>query len=408
MTTTAHAERVAFTPCSGDSWRTPWPMYAALREHDPVHHVVPEHAPDNDYWVLSRYNDVCAAARDWETFSSRQGLTIEYQELERLGIADSPPLVMLDPPEHTTFRRLVHKGFTPRQMVLIEPAVREFVIERIERLRASGGGDIVAELFKPLPSMVVAHYLGVPERDWGRFDTWTDAIVAGAVAAGPTQEAAAAAIEMFGYFSELAARRKTEPGDDTVSHMVMAGFGGDGDPAGVAKILGWAFTMITGGNDTTTGMLGGSVQLLTQHRDQRAKLIEDPTRIGEAVEELLRLTSPVQGLARTTTRDVQIDGVTIPAGRKTLLLYASANRDWRQYGPDAEELDVLRKPQGIMTFSQGMHHCIGNAAARMQARVALEELLARCPRFNVDCAAVTYAPGNYVRRAASVPFVADA
>jgi cytochrome P450 len=166
--------------------------------------------------------------------------------------------------------------------------------------------------------------------------------------------------------------------------------------------------MITGGNDTTTGMLGGSVQLLTRHRDQRANLIEHPGLVGEAVEELLRLTSPVQGLARTTTRDVEIDGVTIPAGRKVLLLYASANRDRRQYGPEAEELDVLRKPQGIMAFSQGMHHCIGNAAARMQSRVVLEELLARCPNFSVDCDAVEYAEGNYVRRPTSVPFVVDA
>jgi cytochrome P450 len=407
MTTTMHNEAVAFTPRSGDAWRDPWPMYAALREHDPVHHVVPNRAPHHDYWVLSRYADVSAAARDWETFSSRQGLTINYGELEKLGIADNPPLVMLDPPEHTELRRLVHKGFTPRQMVLVEPAVREFVVERIEQVRAEGGGDIVTELLKPLPSMVVAHYLGVPEEDRSQFDAWTDAIVGGAVADEPSPAGMAAAVELFGYFTELVERRKTDPGEDTVSHMVAAGFGAGGDITGLQKILGWAFTMITGGNDTTTGMLGGSVQLLTRHRDQRANLIEDPGLVGEAVEELLRLTSPVQGLARTTTRDVEIGGVMIPAGRKVLLLYGSANRDRRQYGPDAEELDVLRKPQGIMAFSQGMHHCIGNAAARMQSRVVLEEMLARCPNFSVDCDAVEYAEGNYVRRPTSVPFVVD-
>lgn len=408
MLTTVHGNKAAFIPRSADSWRDPWPMYAALREHDPVHHVVPDRAPHHDYWVLSRYADVSAAARDHETFSSRQGLTLEYGELEKLGVADNPPLVMLDPPEHTELRRLVHKGFTPRQMVTVEPAVREFVVDRIERLRAEGHGDIITELLKPMPSMVVAHYLGVPERDWGQFDTWTDAIVAGAVADERAPETTAAAVELFGYFSDLVEQRKKGPGDDTISHLVAAGLGADGDMTGLQKILGWAFTMITGGNDTTTGMLGGSVQLLTRHRDQRAKLIDEPGRIGEAVEELLRVTSPVQGLCRTTTRDVEIEGVSIPAGRKTLLLYASANRDHRQYGPDAEELDVERKPQGIMTFGQGMHHCIGNAAARMQSRVVLEELLSRCPDFSVDCDAVTYAPGNYVRRPTSVPFVAEA
>ncbi|MGH3632548.1 cytochrome P450 [Mycobacterium sp.] len=407
MTAAVPNETVTFTPRSGASWRDPWPMYAALREHDPVHHVVPGHAPEKDYWVLSRYPDVCTAARDWETFSSAQGLTVDYGEMERLGLADNPPLVMLDPLEHSTFRRMVHKGFTPKQMISIEPTVRDFVVERIERLRAEGGGDIVAELFKPLASMVVAHYLGVSEEDRSRFGGWAEAIVE-ASAVGHPAGAMKAIGELFGYFTELVERRKKDPGEDTVSHLVAAGLGSDGDTTGLARILGWAFTMITGGNDTIIGMLGGSALLLTQHRDQRAMLIEDPGSIGEAVEELLRLTSPVQGLARTATRDVQIDGVTIPAGRKTLLLYGSANRDPHQYGPDAEELDVLRKPQGILTFAQGNHHCIGNAAARMQSRVVLEELLARCPDFSVDCDAVEYADGMYVRRPSSLAFVADA
>jgi len=162
--------------------------------------------------------------------------------------------------------------------------------------------------------------------------------------------------------------------------------------------------MVTGGNDTTTGNLGGAVQLLTTHRDQRRKLIDNPALITDAVEEMLRLTAPVQGLARCTTRDVQIGDTTVPAGRRTLLLYGSANRDERQYGSDAGELDVLRKPRQIMTFSHGNHHCLGAAAARMQARVALEELLARCPDFTVDIDAVVYAEGPYVRRPLSVPF----
>jgi cytochrome P450 len=298
---------------------------------------------------------------------------------------------------------LVAKGFTPRQVTSIEPKVREFVADRIEKLRAKGGGDIITEFLKPLPSMVVAHYLGVPEKDWDRFDAWTDAIVA-ANATGHAPAAGPAIAELFTYFNELIAYRQKHPGDDTVSHLVEAGFGADGDMSGILSILGFAFTMITGGNDTTTGMLGGAVQLLTARRDQRQLLIDDPTLIPDAVEEMLRLTSPVQGLARMTTRDVEIGGTTIPAGRKTFLLYGSGNRDDRQFGPDAEELNVLRRPSQILTFSHGNHHCLGAAAARMQARVALEELLARCPDFDVDADAVEYAEGSYVRRPTHLPF----
>lgn len=383
-------------------------MYQALRDKDPVHHVVPEDRPDHDYWVLSRHVDVWNAARDNATFSSAQGLTVNYGELEMIGLADNPPFVMQDPPTHTEFRKLVSRGFTPRQVEAVEPAVRQFVVDRLERLRVAGGGDIVAELFKPLPSMVVAHYLGVPKEDRAQFDGWTDAIVAaqtqegGLASAG--ESAGEAVASMMAYFTGLIERRRHQPEDDTVSHLVAAGIGADGDMAGMLSILAFTFTMVTGGNDTTTGMLGGAVQLLHQRPDQRRLLLNNPDLIGDAVDELLRLTSPVQGLARTTTQDVRVGSTTIPAGRKVLLLYGSANRDEREYGADAGELEVRRRPRNIMTFSHGAHFCLGAAAARMQSRIALTELLARCPQFEVDLSGVEWAGGSYVRRPLSVPF----
>jgi len=145
---------VAFRLATAATWPNPWPMYRALRDHDPVHHVVPKGRPDHDYYVLSRHADVWSAARDHETFSSAQGLTVTYGDLELIGLQDNPPMVMQDPPVHTEFRKLVSRGFTPRQVEAVEPKVRDFVVERIEKLRAHGGGDIVTELFKPLPSMV--------------------------------------------------------------------------------------------------------------------------------------------------------------------------------------------------------------------------------------------------------------
>lgn len=388
-----------YRPGGGEAWRSPWASYAALRDRDPVHHVVPAGRPQHDHFVLSRHADVLQAAVDVATFSSRHGLTVEYDELERIGLADNPPFVMTDPPVHTTFRKLVARGFTPRQVRELEPVVRAFVVERLERIRDAGGGDVVAELFKPLPSLVVGHYLGVPVEDQPRFDDWSGAIVAANVAGEGVAAAVSAAdatMELMGYFSELVERRKVEPGEDTVSQLVRA----DID---LLEILAFVFTMVAGGNDTSTGALGGAVQLLAQRPDQRALLAADPSLVPDAVEEFLRLTSPVQCLARTTTRDVELHGVVVPAGRKVLLLYGAGNRDPRRYGPDADELDVLRRPTQILSFGQGHHHCLGAAAARLQIQVTLEELVRRIPDFAVDEDAITWAPGPYVRRPLALP-----
>lgn len=403
MMAQTYQDRVRFELRSGETWRDPWSMYTALRDHDPVHRAVPADRPENDYWVLTRHEHVYAAARDTGTFSSGQGLTVEYGELEQIGLTGNPPMVMQDPPEHTDFRKLVARGFTPRQVAEVEPVVRRYVRDRLDRLAEQGGGDIVADLFKPLPTMVVAYYLGVPEEDRSRFDGWTDAVVAASTQR--TAEAQTASMEMLGYFAELIKRRRTDPGDDTVSLLVQAGIGAeDSDVDGLVQILAYTWTMVAGGNDTTTGLLGGAVQLLQRYPEQRAALAADPAGIRVAIEEFARLTSPVQGLARTSTRPVELDGTTIPAGRKVLLVYGSANRDERVFGADAAELDIERNPQRIMTFGHGPHHCLGAAAARMQATVALEELLDRFPDYRVDIDAVTYAPGPYVRRPISVPF----
>jgi cytochrome P450 len=384
-----------FEPVTGDGWRNPFPMYRALRDHDPVHHVA-----KSDYWVLSRFADVFDAVRDTVAFSSTQGLTFEYSELRKAGLDEISPMVFLDPPDHTTFRRLVSRGFTPRQVVSIEPDIRRFVVDRLGRLEASGGGDVVAELLKPLPSFVVATYLGVPPEDRPRFDDWTQGILA-ANALGDPRLAAATVGELFTFFADLIERRRNDPGEDVVSELVQLC---DDDKLTPMRILGFAFTMVTGGNDTTTGLLSGGLELLAAHPDQRDLLARRPDMIPAGIEELLRLTTPVQGLARSTTRDVEVGGVTIPEGRKVMLLYAAANRDDREFGPDAEDLDITRNPRRILSFGYGPHHCLGAAAARLMGRVVLEELLARFPRFTVDAQAGHFAPGHFVRWYESLPF----
>ena len=256
-----------FELCSGETWRAPWPMYAALRDADPAHHVEP-----GDYWVLSRYSDVQTAVLDPARYSSASGLTVSYGDRAAAGLTAVTPLVMMDPPGHTEFRALISRGYTPRRVAEIEPAVRRFVRARLDAIADLGACDIVAELFRPVPSFVVAGYLGVPEADRAQFDRWTHGIVDANAAAGPTQAADAAA-ELFGYFSTLIERRRTEPADDTISDLARLM---DGDVAGLLRILGFAFTMIAGGNDTVTGLLGGAAELLTSHPAQRRLLLDRP------------------------------------------------------------------------------------------------------------------------------------
>jgi cytochrome P450 len=385
-----------YVPRSCESWRDPFSMYAALRDHDPVHEVASE---DGNYWALSRFDDIMDAAIDFETFSSAHGLTFTYGDMEATGI--EAPIVMMDPPDHTKLRKLATKRFTPRQVNDVEPLIRAFVVARVERLREMGEGDVVKELFKPLPSLVVAHSLGVPQEDRGRFDHWTDSIVA-ANAGGDILSAPDAVGDLFEYFTSLIEKRRSDPADDMISALVHAEI--DGEPVSLAKLLGMAFTMVTGGNDTTTGLLGVAAVLLSEHRDQRDLLLKDPLLMKSAIEEFLRLSTPAQGLARMATRDVEIHGRTIPEGRKVMLLYASGNRDEREFGPTAAECDITRKIRRHLAFSYGAHHCIGAAIARLQASIALEELLARCPEFSVDGDAAEFAGGHFVRRYQTMPF----
>ncbi len=385
----------------GESWRSPWDDYRWLRDHEPVHRNV--HPEFGEFFVLSRFEDVFNAVRDTETFSSAQGLTLDPSGMEVF--ADrAAPIVMMDPPDHTAIRRLVSGPMTPRKVADFEPEVVAFVEQRLDAVADMGSSelDIVDYLLKPLPSLLVAHYLGVPVADRVRFDGWSNAIVA-ANASGDVAHAGQAFGELFEYANQLIERHRSDPGSDLVSHLVSSGAAG----IDAFWIVGFVFTMVTGGNDTTTGMLGGALDLLTEHRDQRRQLLDDPSLIRPSIEEFLRLTSPVQNLARTTTSDVRVGDVVIPRDRKVMLLYGSANRDEREFGPTAEVLDVERKISKIVAFGYGAHHCLGAAVARLAGGVALERLLTRFPRFEADGVRGRYAPGAFVRRFETLPFVSS-
>ena len=388
MTATA----VQFELRSGESWRDPFSMYAALREHDPVHHVA-----DGDFYVLTRFEDVWAAAGDPQTFSSARGLTVAYDEMDVTGLEVAMPMVFLDPPAHTAFRRLVTKDLTTRAVATIEPAVRAFVVERLESLRGAGTIDIVAQLCKALPSFVVAHYLGVPDADRPLFDRWTEAIVQ-AAAAGKAGAAGDPFAELLGYFASLIDRRRREPADDIVSDLARRGE----DTVTTARILGFAFTMVTGGNDTATGMLAGAACLLTERPDQRARLLADPALIPNAVEEILRFEPPAPHVARYVARDVEVHGRTVPEGSVMMLLIGAANRDDRRH-PDGDRFDIHRQVDQHLTFSHGIHFCLGAALARLEGRVALEEVLKRFPEWEVDWSRAKLATTSTVRGWETLP-----
>jgi len=398
---TRSTEPLAYHPADPNLWRDPYPFYARLRDEDPVHRV--EHR-GRDFFVLSRFADVFAAANDTETFSSAQGLTYEEDEIAALGLA--PTIVMMDRPQHTVFRRLVNQLFTPRTVASLEPAVRAFVAGRVRRIAEAREADFVEEIAGPLPGLVVATYLGVPEADRARFSAWSSAIVQANAGGSVVRDAAQAVGDLYAYFTGLVERRRAQPGEDMLSVLVAADI--DGRPVTVEEILGFCFVMIAGGNDTAAGLLGGSAALLTAFPGERRRLLEDPELLAPGIEELLRMTAPVQGLSRTATRDVEIHGTAVPAGHKVHLLYASANRDPREFGPDADVLDVGRRARRMLTFSSGPHHCLGAAAARLQGRVVVEELLATIPDFVADAAEGHIAPGPFTRRFESLPIRATA
>ena len=382
-----------YVPRSGESWRNPYPMYSDLRDNSPVHFV-----EEGSYWFLSRFEDVFNAARSPNIFSSQHGLTID-QNSESLEMGDATPIVFLDPPEHTQFRRLISKGFTPRKAEDMRQDINSFVETAIIRIKELESCDIISELFKPLPSFVVSKYLGVPASDRVIFDTWTERIVAGAVQ-NEDSEGLDAIIELTSYFTEMIEWRKSKPGDDLISELLEMGE----EKVSIMWILGLAFTMIAGGNDTTTGLLGGSAVLLTENPDQRKLLLEDLRLLPEAIEELLRMTSPVQGLSRVLLEDFELHGEKISSGSRVLIGYGSGNRDEREFGKDSEKLNIRRKIKRTLGFGSGAHLCLGASVARLQSSIALKGILRNFPDFYVDESSSTYATGNYVRRHTHLAF----
>ncbi|MGB5705118.1 MAG: cytochrome P450 [Polyangiales bacterium] len=370
-----------YDPFNPEVIANPYPFYERLRDEHPVHYN-----ERMNFYVLSRYDDIFHALRKPQIFSSAQGLTPAKDEISQLGIP--PTFIMMDPPDHTRLRRLITKAFTPDTVKDLEPVVRAFVVDCIERMKGKAADgedvDLIEEIASPLPTMVVANILGVPPEDREKFDPWSDAITsASADFALDVKQAIGAVQGLVSYFGGMCQARRAKPTGDMISKLTQAEIGGD--KLTDWDILGFCFVMIAGGNDTTTNLIGNSMRFLHDYPDQHRELLQDPSLIPNAIEEFLRIESVVQGLSRTTTEDVEYHGTVIPSGSKVHNLYASGNRDPRHWGDNADDLDIHREIDRHLSFAQGPHFCIGAHVARLMVRTYFEEMGARIGEgFEID------------------------
>ncbi len=352
----------------------PYPVYRRLRDEAPLHHD-----EDRGIWAFSRFEDVQRAARDWQTFSRSEGNDHDdtYQLFQPAG-----DLAALDPPEHTRMRGALRGAFSPSAIkARFEPAVRLTARRLIDRFADRGAADLARELARPLPAEMVCTWLGFPDDDHPELLDWFGHMLE-RVPGQRTLPASAleARDRLRAYIEEVAADRRATPRDDLLSVLVQAQANGT---ISRDEVLGCCVLLFMAGITTTSGLISNSLFHLNRFPDQRELLRLEPERITAAIEELARFDAPIQTVLRTATRDVESFGAVIPAGAHVSLIWASANRDERRWR-DPDRLDITRAPERHVSFGEGIHHCIGAPLARLEARIALEELFARIPTYAVS------------------------
>lgn len=359
-----------------DTW--PYDTWRRLRDEAPLYHN-----DRHDFWALSRCADVEAAHRDPQTYSSAYGTVLETMGP---GMADTPMMIFLDPPEHTRLRHLVSRAFTPRRIGGLEAQIRQICAELFDDLGDRESFDYVQEFAAILPSRVISTLLGVPREDQAQQRKLVDQLFHIEPDVGMVNDVSVAAgLELFAYLGQLLEARRETPGDDLLSAFVQAEVDEDGERRRLStdEAAGFAVLLFTAGTETVARLLGNAVVVLAEHPSQRAELAADRRLVPNAVEELLRFEapSPVQG--RWTRRPVELHGTTVPADAKVLLLTGSAGRDERAY-LDPDRFDIHRVFDQHVSFGHGIHFCVGAALARLEGRVGLEETLGRYPSWEVD------------------------
>lgn len=389
---------VVFDPYDYALQEDPYPTYAWLREHAPLHYE-----PAHDFWVLSRHADVAAAFRDEATYSNAMGVSLDPSAWGPNAHRTMSFLAM-DPPRQTRLRSLVARGFTPRRVAGLEPRIRELAVGHLERALPRGEFDWVSEVAGRLPMDVISELMGVPEADRDEVRRLADLVVhreEGVRDVPP--EGMEAALELVGYYEQMLAERRRRPTDDLTSALLEAEV--DGDRLADEEIVGFLFLMVVAGNETTTKLLGNALYWITRHPEQLASVLADPARVERWIEETLRYDTSTQLLARHLTQDVTLHGGTAPAGAQLLLLLGAANRDGDVFSaPDVYDID--RHPDELarlVSFGGGRHFCMGASLARLESRVVLGELIERIRGLEVDHAAAQRVHSVNVRGFASLP-----
>ena len=382
-------------PWDPDLWADPHPTLRRLRHEAPLYRN-----DEHDFWALSRFDDIERSLKDPVTFSSAKGDILELIQAN----VEFPPgtVIMEDPPTHTEHRKLMSRVFTPRKVAELEPQIRKFCADCLDPLVGTSRFDLIEDFGSLMPMRVIGMLMGIPEADQEAIRDRTDANLR--TQAGEKMNTERSGGLDDSHFAEYIDWRAEHPSDDLMTDLMNAEFL---DSEGTVRRLTRTevityVSVITGaGNETTNRLIGWTGKLLAEHPEQRRDLVVDPSLIPAAIEEILRYEPPGPSVARYVTTDVELQGETVPAGSAMLLLVAAANRDERRWD-DPDRFDIHREQLAHLTFGYGIHFCLGAALARIQGRIALDELLSRFPEWDIEPGAELSSTST-VRGFASLP-----
>ena len=369
-----------YDPYDWDIDTDPYPAWKRLRDDAPLYYN-----EKYDFYALSRFDDVERCSVDWRTYISGKGSVLE---IIKSGMEMPPGNILFeDPPAHDMHRSLLSRVFTPKRIADIEPKVREFCARTLDPHVGSERFDFILDLGAQMPMRTIGMLLGIPEDDQEAIRERIDAGFKMESSEMPDADGATYGIRSFGDdFVDYIEWRAQNPSDDLMTDLLTAEFEDDtGSRRTLTRdeILNYVGLLNAAGNETTTRLIGWTGKVLAEHADQRQELVDDPSLVPQAIEELLRFEAPSPVQARSVTREVEHHGERVPEGAVLLLLTAAANRDERHFD-DPDRFDIHRKIDHHLTFGYGIHFCLGSHLARLEGRIALEEVLKRFPKWEVD------------------------
>jgi cytochrome P450 len=377
----------------------PYPVYRQLIEQTPVFWLPHANAPGG-MWCIARYDDIAFVLREAPIFkdTSRIAPPDTLTPLDRA-------MLQRDPPDHTRLRRLASHAFTPRRVHDLMPRIEQISLDLIERIRARGEADFIADYARPLPIIVIAELLGVPFEDHKQFSTWSDQIMAGSDSVLGGEEAARqshqAMASLVDYFTTLIRQRRHSPRDDLISALIAAHDAGDS--LSEDELLGMCVLLLIAGHETTVNLIGNGLLTLLRHPDQLNLLRRQPEYLTSAIEEMLRYESPVQrSTPRFAAEPFVIGGEQIEAGQQISLMFGAANRDPAHFS-DPDRFDITRQPNPHLGFGMGIHYCLGAPLARIEARVAFTHILERLPAIRLATDTPAWKPVTWLRGLKSLP-----